>query len=131
KVKKEGNDLTIIATGIMVYKAIEAAEKLETKGHQIEVIDPVTIVPLDKETIIKSAKKTNKVLIVYEAVERAGFGAEIASVIGESDAFDYLDAPITRLGGKPTPIPYNPNLEKLAVPQVEDIVKKAYELLTI
>jgi len=128
-VKKEGTDLTVVATGIMVNRTLEAAEQLEKEGISVEVIDPRTIVPLDTETIIKSVKKTNRALVVYEAVERGGYGAEIASMIGESEAFDYLDAPVSRLGGVATPIPYNPTLEKAAVPQVEDIVAKIKSIL--
>lgn len=122
-VKKEGADITIVATSIMVHKALEAAEELTKHGIDVEVIDPRTLVPLDTETIIRSVKKTGRAIVVYEAVKRGGYGAEIASMIGESDAFDYLDAPIMRLGGKAVPMPYNPNLEKQAVPQVDDIVE--------
>jgi pyruvate dehydrogenase E1 component beta subunit len=121
-IKREGTDVTVIATSIMVHKALEAAKQLEQEGIEIEVIDPRTLVPLDEETIIASVSKTSRVVIVHEAVKRAGFGAEIASVIVESDAFDFLDAPIERLGGKAVPIPYNPELEKYAVPQVSDII---------
>src|SRR5699024_4108411 len=128
-VKKEGTDLTVVATGIMVNRTLEAAEQLEKEGISVEVIDPRTIVPLDTETIIESVKKTNLALVVYEAVERGGYGAEIASMIGESEAFDYLDAPVSRLGGVATPIPYNPTLEKAAVRQVEDIVAKIKTIL--
>lgn len=128
-VKKEGTDLTVVATGIMVGRTLEAAEELEKEGISVEVIDPRTLVPLDTETIIESVKKTNRALVVYEAVERGGYGAEIASMIGESEAFDYLDAPVSRLGGVATPIPYNPRLEKAAVPQVEDIVSKIKSIL--
>lgn len=129
EVKQQGEDVTIVATGIMVQKSLEAAKQLEEEGISVEIIDPRTLVPLDKETIIESVRKTNRALVVYEAVERGGYGAEIASVISESDAFDYLDAPVSRLGGKATPIPYNPNLEKLAVPQVEDIVDKCKKMI--
>lgn len=128
-VKRVGTDLTVVATGIMVNRTLEAAEKLAEEGISVEVIDPRTLVPLDKETIIESVKKTNRALVVYEAVERGGYGAEIASMIGESDAFDFLDAPISRLGGVATPIPYNPKLEQAAVPQVEDIVKKVRSIM--
>lgn len=122
-IKREGTDITIVATSIMVHRALKAAEELGKEGISAEVIDPCTIVPLDIDTIVESVKKTNRALIVYEAVQRGGYGAEIASLINESDAFDYLDAPVTRLGGKAVPIPYNMNLEKKAVPQVEDIIK--------
>jgi len=111
----------------MVHKALEAAEVLEKEGIDIEIVDPRTLVPLDEETIIESVKKTGRVIVVHEAVKRGGFGGEIASVIAESEAFDYLDAPIKRLGGLPIPIPYNPNLEKAAVPQVADIIAAVKE----
>ncbi|MGG1660678.1 alpha-ketoacid dehydrogenase subunit beta [Brevibacillus sp. NRS-1366] len=124
-IKKAGSDVTIVATGIMVHRALEAAKQLEKDGISAEVIDPRTLVPLDEEAIIRSVKKTGRVVVVHEAVKRAGFGAEIASIIAESEAFDYLDAPIMRVGGLAIPVPYNPLLEKKAVPQVEDIVQAA------
>jgi acetoin:2,6-dichlorophenolindophenol oxidoreductase subunit beta len=128
-VKREGTDVTIVATAIMVHKALEAAEKLEKEGISAEIIDPRTLVPLDEETIVGSVRKTSRVVVVHEAVKRGGFGGEIASMIAESEAFDYLDAPIKRLGGKPVPIPYNPELEKAAIPQVDDIIQAVKETL--
>ncbi len=127
--KKEGKDLTIVATGIMVQRSLKAAELLSKEGVNIEVVDPRTLVPLDKDTILHSVKKTGRVLIVYEAVKRSGYGAEIASVIAESDVFDYLDAPIMRLGGEEVPIPYNPELERKAVPQVDTIMDAVKEMM--
>lgn len=121
-VKRAGTDVTVVATSIMVHKALEAAELLEKEGIQIEVIDPRTLVSLDIETIVESVKKTSRLVVVHEAVKRSGFGAEIVSQVMESDAFDYLDAPIQRLGGLDVPIPYNPIMEKKAVPQIDDIV---------
>ncbi|UUZ94021.1 alpha-ketoacid dehydrogenase subunit beta [Paenibacillus sp. P25] len=121
-VKRQGTDVTVVATSIMVHKALEAAEPLEKEGIQVEVIDPRTLVPLDIETIVESVKKTSRLVVVHEAVKRSGFGAEIVSQVVESDAFDYLDAPIQRLGGLAVPIPYNPIMEKKAVPQIDDIV---------
>ncbi|MBO0958658.1 alpha-ketoacid dehydrogenase subunit beta [Neobacillus sp. MM2021_6] len=126
-IKRKGMDVTIVATAIMVHKALEAAAELEKEGISVEVVDPRTIVPLDKETIINSVKKTGRLIVVHEAVRRGGIGGEIASMIAESEAFDYLDAPIKRLGGKEVPIPYNPNLEKAAIPQVPDIVTAVRE----
>ncbi|WP_221568391.1 alpha-ketoacid dehydrogenase subunit beta [Alkalihalobacillus sp. TS-13] len=126
-IKRQGNDVTIIATSLMVKKALEAAAELEKEGIDVEVVDPRTLVPLDEETIIESVKKTGRVVIVHEAVKRGGFGGEIASVISESEAFDYLDSPIKRLGGLPIPIPYNPNLEKATVPQVDNIIDSIKE----
>lgn len=128
-VKRMGTDATIVATGIMVQKALRAAEILAEKGIEVEVVDPRTLVPLDKETIIQSVKKTGRACVVYEAVKRGGYGAEIASMIAESEAFDYLDAPILRLGGKEVPIPYNPQLERAAVPQEEDIVQAIEQMV--
>ena len=128
-IKREGSDVTIVATAIMVHKALEAAAKLEEQEIRVEVIDPRTLVPLDTETIIESVKKTGRLVVVHEAVKRGGFGGEIASTIAESEAFDYLDAPIMRLGGKAVPIPYNPELEKSAIPGVDDIVAAVKETL--
>jgi pyruvate dehydrogenase E1 component beta subunit len=127
-VKRPGRDVTIIATSYMVLKALEAAETLAEGGIETEVLDPRTLVPLDTEAIIASVKKTGRVVIVHEACKRSGFGAEIAATIAESEAFDYLDAPIKRLGGAWSPIPYNRNLEAEWIPQVEDIVRAVREL---
>lgn len=128
-VKRQGEDLTIVATSIMVSRALEAAEKLAEEGFEIEVVDPRSLRPLDADTIVASIKKTGKVLIVHEAVKTGGFGGELAGVIAESEAFGYLEAPIVRLAGREIPIPYNRTLEHHAVPQVEDIVEKARDLL--
>ncbi|MER3126725.1 alpha-ketoacid dehydrogenase subunit beta [Bacillus pumilus] len=128
-VKRSGKDVTIVATAIMVHKALEAAKELEAEGIDVEIIDPRTLVPLDEETIIESVKKTGKCIVVHEAVKRGGYGGEIASMIAESEAFDYLDAPIKRLGGLAVPVPYNPTLEKAVIPQVPDIIEAAKELV--
>jgi len=127
-IKREGKDLTIIATSIMVQRSLQAAEELAKDGIDVEIVDPRTLRPLDTETIVNSVKKTGKVLIVHEAVKTGGFGGELAGVIAESEAFGYLDAPILRLAGREVPIPYNRNLELKAVPQVEDIIEKARDL---
>jgi len=129
KVVREGKDLSIIATSIMVSRSIEAAKILSEEGIELEVIDPRTLRPLDEEPIIKSVIKTGKALIVHEAVKTGGFGGEISAVIMESDAFGYLDSPIRRLAGLDMPIPYNRTLEYNAVPQVEDIVEEARKLV--
>jgi pyruvate dehydrogenase E1 component beta subunit len=128
EVKREGRDLTIVAYSIMVPRALEAAEKLAAEGIEVEVVDPRCLKPLDKDTIIRSVAKTGRVLIAHEAPITGGFGGELAAVIAESEAFDYLDAPIRRIAGKNIPIPYNRNLERAAVPQVEDIVTAARAL---
>ncbi|MER9331009.1 alpha-ketoacid dehydrogenase subunit beta [Mesorhizobium sp. M0488] len=128
-IRREGRDLTIVATSIMVQKALDAAAALESEGIDIEVVDLRTIRPMDKQTVIDSVKKTSRLLCVYEAVKTLGIGAEISAMIAESEAFDYLDAPIVRLGGAETPIPYNPELEKAVVPQVPDIITAARDLV--
>lgn len=122
-VRREGKDLTIVATSIMVHKALEAANSLAEAGIDVEVVDLRTIRPIDRETVLDSVRKTGKLLCVYEAVKTLGIGAEISALVAESDAFDYLEAPIVRLGGAECPIPYNPDLEKAAVPQVPDILE--------
>lgn len=121
-VRREGRDVTVVATGIMVLKALEAADVLAKEGIGAEVIDLRSLRPLDTATIIASVKKTTRLACVYEGVKTLGIGAEISARIAESEAFDYLDAPIIRLGGAESPIPYSPILEAAAVPQVPDIV---------
>jgi len=128
EVKREGRDLTIVATSIMVKRSLEAAEQLAREGIEAEVVDPRTLKPLDGETIIRSVTKTGRVLIVHEACKTGGYGGELAAVIAESEAFDYLDAPIIRLAGRDMPIPYNRTLEYHTVPQVENIVEAAHQL---
>jgi len=115
----------------MVQRALQAAETLAQEGIEVEIIDPRTLRPLDDEPILESVVKTGKVLIVHEAVKMAGFGGEIAARIAESSAFDYLEAPIRRLGGLDIPIPYNRKLEYHAVPQVENILEEARNLAAL
>ncbi|MEO5326497.1 alpha-ketoacid dehydrogenase subunit beta [Mesorhizobium sp. CC13] len=128
EIRREGRDLTIVATSIMVHKALEAARTLEAEGIDVEVVDLRTVRPMDKETVIESVKKTSRLLCVYEGVKTLGVGAEVSAMIAESEAFDFLDAPIVRLGGAETPVPYNPELEKATVPQVPDILAAARSL---
>ena len=128
EVKRQGKDLTIIAYSIMVPRALEAAGTLAEEGIEVEVLDLRTLKPLDKGAIIGSVAKTGRALIVHEAPLTGGFGAEVAAVIGESEAFDFLDAPIRRLAGQDVPIPYNRTLERSVVPQVEDILAAAREV---
>lgn len=128
-VKRIGKDITVFATGVMVYRSLEAAEILAKEGIDVEVIDPRTLVPFDKETLVKSVIKTGKLIIVHEACKRGGFGGEVAAEVMESEAFDYLDAPIKRIAGKNIPIPYCMELEKSAVPQVDDIVNAVREMV--
>lgn len=127
-VVRKGEHVTIVASAIMVHRALEAAAKLAAEGIEAEVIDLRTVRPLDRETIIASVKKTGKLLCVYEGVRTLGVGAEISALVAESEAFDYLDAPIQRLGGAEAPIPYNPDLERAAVPQTPDIERVARQL---
>jgi acetoin:2,6-dichlorophenolindophenol oxidoreductase subunit beta len=128
EVKREGKDLTIIAYAVMAMRALEAADKLAAEGIEVEVVDPRTLKPLDEATIMRSVCKTGRVLIVHEAPTTGGFGGELAALIAGGEAFDYLDAPIRRLGGRNIPIPYNRTLERATVPQVEDIVAAARAL---
>ncbi|KRB19893.1 pyruvate dehydrogenase [Mesorhizobium sp. Root695] len=128
-IRREGRDLTVVATSIMVQKALDAAVVLEAEGIDVEVVDLRTIRPMDKQTVIDSVKKTSRLMCVYEAVKTLGIGAEVSAMIAESEAFDYLDAPIVRLGGAETPIPYNPELEKATVPQIPDIITAARDLV--
>jgi acetoin:2,6-dichlorophenolindophenol oxidoreductase subunit beta len=129
-VRREGKDVTVVAAAIMVHKALEAAEILAGEGIDVEVIDLRSIRPIDTDTIIASVKKTTRLAVVYEGVKTLGIGAEISALVAESEAFDYLDAPILRLGGAESPIPYSPILEKAAVPQVDDIVDGLRKLVT-
>ncbi|MEM8948192.1 MAG: alpha-ketoacid dehydrogenase subunit beta [Pseudomonadota bacterium] len=124
-VRREGKDLTIVATSIMVHKALEAAETLAGIGIDAEVVDLRSIRPMDRETVLASVRKTGRLISVYEGVKTLGVGAEVSAMVAESDAFDFLDAPIIRLGGAESPVPYNPDLEKAVVPQVPDILEAA------
>jgi len=128
-VVREGKHLTIVATSIMVQRALQAAEQLAAEGIEAEIIDPRTLRPLDDEPIIRSVIKTGRALVVHEAVKMGGFGGEIVARIVESEAFDYLEAPVRRLAGLDIPIPYNRRLEYHAVPQVENIVEEARKLV--
>lgn len=121
---RRGDDVTVIAIGSMVKKALQAAELLAVESSPIscEVIDPRTLVPLDVPTLIASAKKTGRVVIAHEAHKRAGPGAEIAAIIAE-EALDYLDSPIKRVAARNVPLPYAPILEKFVLPGVDDIIR--------
>ena len=127
--RRVGTHLTVVATGIMVHKSLEAAEVLAKEGIELEVIDLLSLRPIDTASIIASVKKTHKLISVYEGVKTLGIGAEISAAIAESDAFDFLDAPIMRLGGAEVPMPYNPELEKSAVPQVAGIIDACRRLV--
>jgi pyruvate dehydrogenase E1 component beta subunit len=129
-VRRHGDALTVVATGLMVSRALDAAERLSADGLEVEVIDPRTLVPLDMETILASVQRTGRALIVHEAVRTAGAGAEIAARIQE-EAFFALDAPVWRLGAIDAPIPQDPNLEQLCIPQTETILTAMRELTAL
>ena len=124
---REGSDVTVVATGLMVNKAVEAADQLDPKCS-VEVIDPRTIVPLDEEAILRSLMKTGKLVIVDEDYERCGFSAEVAAVAAEK-GFQHLDAPVVRVATPNVPIPYSPVLEKHILPSKEKIVKAISQLV--
>jgi pyruvate dehydrogenase E1 component beta subunit len=124
---RTGKDVTLVGIGIMVQKSLEAAEKLAMLGIDAEVVDPRTLVPLDKDTIIQSVAKTGRVVISHEAHRRSGPGAEIAAVIAE-EAIEYLDGPIIRIGAMNVPLPYSPELENHVLPGTEDIINAAKRL---
>ena len=130
-VKREGRDLTLVACGIMVARALEAAEMLAGEGIEVEVIDPRSLRPLDMKTIAASVAKTSRLMVVYEGVKAYGVGAEIAAAVVESEAFDYLDAPVVRLGGADAPVPYSPVLERAMAPQAADIEAAARKLARV
>lgn len=127
--RREGRDITLVATAIMVHKCLDAAAELAKEGIEAEVIDLRTIRPMDTATLIDSVRRTHRLVCVYEGVKTLGVGAEVSAAIAESEAFDYLDAPILRLGGAESPLPYNPDLEKAAVPQVPDIIEAVKKLV--
>jgi pyruvate dehydrogenase E1 component beta subunit len=127
-VKREGTDLTIIATALQVHTALQAAEKLAQEGINAEVVDPRTLAPLDKETILRSVRKTGRVLIVHEEPKTGGTGAELAAMIAEEALFD-LHAPIIRLGGPDVPIAQSLHLERYYVPSEEQILEAARRLM--
>jgi pyruvate dehydrogenase E1 component beta subunit len=124
KIERAGTDVTIVAFSIMVGKSLEAAKKLAEEGISAEVINLRSIRPIDRHTIIESVKKTNRIVTVEEGWAVCGIGSEIAAIIGEH-AFDYLDAPVTRVCGADVPMPYAANLEQLALPQIDEIVHAA------
>src|SRR5919198_1138098 len=121
RVHREGEDVTVIATGRLVHEAVGAALEAEEEGISVEGVDPRTLLPLDEQTLVDSVKKTNRCVVAHEAVVRGGFGAEIAALI-QYQAFDWLDAPIERVGAKFTPIPFAPAMEEYVVPQPEDVL---------
>ena len=128
EIKRAGEDITVVTYSYMTLKCLEAAEALAQEGISVEVVDLRTLTPLDKSTILDSVEKTGKAIVVNEAVKRGGVGGDIAAMIME-EAYDDLDAPVMRIAGKNTTIPYNLELEKACTPTVEEIVEGILELL--
>jgi pyruvate dehydrogenase E1 component beta subunit len=127
-IKREGHDVTVVATALMVHRALAAATKLEKEGINIEVVDPRTLVPLDKRAIIDSVKKTHRLVIISEEPRTGSSAAEISAIVAE-EAFGFLNAPIKRVCAPDTPIPFSPILEKRWMPDEEDLVKAVTEIM--
>lgn len=128
-IKRDGTDVTVVATMLMVHRALAAAERLEAEsGISIEIVDPRTLVPLDSDGIAASVRRTHRAIVVSEDVGRAGVAAELAAVIGET-CFYALEAPVRRLSGANSPIPFGPASERHAIPQVDDIVAAVHDML--
>jgi len=126
-IKREGEDVTVVATLYMVHKALEAAKTLEREGVSVEVVDPRTLTPLDKKAIIRSVRKTGRLVVASEDCKTAGVTAEIAAIAAE-EAIDYLDAPIKRVAEPDTPIPFSPPLEQYVIPNEKTIIKAVREI---
>jgi acetoin:2,6-dichlorophenolindophenol oxidoreductase subunit beta len=127
-IKKEGNDVTIVTMSRMVHESLKAAKELEYEGISVEVIDLRTLVPWDKNKVIESVKKTNRLVVAHETWKRAAWGAEVASVVQE-EAFDYLDAPIVRVGAKNVPMPFAPTLQDFVVPNYKNVIDAVKKIL--
>src|SRR5438270_13885477 len=121
RIHREGEDVTVVAIGPLVHEALKAAEQAEGEGISVEVLDPRTLQPLDEGALIASVKKTNRCVVAHEAITRMGFGAEVAAVL-QYGAFDWLDAPIERVGAKFTPLPFAPVMEEWCVPHADDVL---------
>jgi len=124
---REGDDISLITWGAMVYTADEAAQKLEGEGVSVEILDLRTLAPWDKDAVLRSVEKTSKALVLHEDTLTGGFGAEIAATIA-AEAFENLDGPVRRIAAPDTPVPFSPPLEKAFIPQVEDVVAGLKEL---
>jgi pyruvate dehydrogenase E1 component beta subunit len=125
RVQREGEDVTVIATGRLVHESLKAAAEAEKEGVSVEVVDPRTLQPLDEEALVASVKKTNRAVVAHEAVTRMGYGAEVAAVL-QYQAFDWLDAPVERVGARFSPLPFAPVMEAFVVPHAEDVLAAIY-----
>ncbi len=128
EIKRQGSDLTIVSYGRMLERVLQAAEEVAADGIAVEVVDPRTLIPLDKDIIIESVKKTGKLMLVNDAYKTGGFIGEISAMISESEAFDYLDHPIVRLASEDVPVPYARVLEQAILPDVEKIKAAIYKM---
>jgi pyruvate/2-oxoglutarate/acetoin dehydrogenase E1 component len=128
RVVREGEDVTVIATGPMVHRSVEAALEAEKNDISVEIVDPRSLQPLDEEALVESVKKTNRCVVTHEAVTRMGFGAEVAAVI-QYQAFDWLDAPIERVGAKFAPLAFAPVMEQFIVPSAEHVLEAIYRTI--
>ncbi len=126
-IRRSGSDVSVITYGAMVFVALDAAKELEKEGIDVEVVDLRSLLPYDKETVLESVKRTNKVILLHEDTRTGGFAGELAATISE-EAFDHLDGPIRRITAPDTPVPYSPPLEEFFLPKVSDIVRVAREL---
>ena len=120
RVHRQGEDVTVVATGRLVHESLAAAEQAEKEGVSVEVVDPRTLQPLDEQTLVDSVKKTNRAVVAHEAVTKMGYGAEVAAIL-QHQAFDWLDAPIERVGAKFVPLPFAPVMEEFVVPHQADV----------
>ena len=127
RIHREGDEITVITWGAMVYTAAEAAETLESDGVSVEVVDLRTLIPWDREAVLESVRKCSKVLVLHEDTRTGGFGAEIAATIAD-EAFEDLDAPVKRIAAPDAPVPFSPPLEKAFIPQVDDVIAGLREL---
>jgi len=128
RIHREGTDVSVITWGAMVYTATEAAEKLDSEGASVEIVDLRTVMPWDKAAVLESARKTSKVLVLHEDTRTGGFGAEIAATVSE-EAYEDLDGPVRRVAAPDSPVPFSPPLEKAYIPQVDDVLAGLRELL--
>jgi 2-oxoisovalerate dehydrogenase E1 component beta subunit len=125
--RRKGTDISVITYGAMVYVALDAAKELEKEGIDVEVVDLRSLLPFDKEAVLESVKKTNKVILLHEDTRTGGFAGELAALISE-EAFDYLDGPIRRITAPDTPVPFSPPMEEFFLPKISDVLRVAREL---